>query len=284
MEQIHRGKRGEKFNNFIKNFITFNNNEKSILIKTNLYQDIIEYLLTENSLKYYDRALTTKYVNENNNYELFELLGDSSIDKFLNQYARKKFPQLEHSQGVDILSKIKNKYRAKTFLANLSNIFGFQPYITYTEDKWNIFKTTILEDCFESMIGVTEFLIEKYFQNKYTGIGYIFIYRLLEEIFSKYQNITIQYEELVDAKIRIAELKDFLKKNNQTQLFENYIQNKETKKFTYKYIFGTEVVGQYEAMSKKQAKEFAAKKALITLKDKYGIEKTIPDRYLTIFE
>jgi dsRNA-specific ribonuclease len=84
---------------------------------------------------------------------------------------------------------------------------GFWPYISASEDDRLRKKKDKLEDCVESFIGCTEYLLDNAFR---PGVGYAIVYDILSNIFDEIQ-MSLRYEDLYDAKTRLKELFDLYK-------------------------------------------------------------------------
>jgi len=73
---IYNGSRGNDFKELIFN----------LLKKAKLKTHYINILLDENSLEYYNKAFTSDTADIENNYEVFEQLGDITANKFIVWY------------------------------------------------------------------------------------------------------------------------------------------------------------------------------------------------------
>lgn len=187
----------DRFTIFIKNLIS----------NTRLDSKYIDILTDNDSMKYYKKAFTHSSYNNMDNYEVYEQLGDITVNKFLVWYFHNKFPMLNNSFGVKIIARLRIKYGSKQFLSELANSYNFWDHILITETISNGKKMSVLEDVFESFIGVTEYIINR---RLYNGLGYICCYNILQSYFDKIP-IDISYENLFDAKTRLKELFDWYK-------------------------------------------------------------------------
>ena len=66
-------------------------------------------------------------------------------------------------------------------------------------------KKDLLEDVLEAFIGCTEYLLDEAFR---PGVGYGIVYDILESIFNELP-MSLEYEDLYDAKTRLKETTDF---------------------------------------------------------------------------
>ncbi len=173
-----------------------------------------KYLTTLVSLNTYNTAFTSRGADDKNNYEMFEQLGDVSVNKFIVNYMYKRFPQLRNPNGVDVVAKLKIKYASKNQLQMLSESLDMWRFITATYDERTNKKKPLLEDTFESFFGATEWLIDSFIEDialkqgnntTYVGVGYNIINGILTTLFDKI-NISLKYENLVDAKTRFNEV------------------------------------------------------------------------------
>lgn len=201
---VYLGLRGEEFKNFLTKLLTMGK----------IKPKYINSLLNRKALSLYNNAFTASCIDPINNYEQFELLGDSTANKFLVWYAYRKYPQLHCTNGVPIIARLKINYCSKEVFAPLAEELGFWPYISAIIDSEdNIIcrtrnKKDLLEDTFEAFIGCTEFLLDK----KYgVGVGYSIVYTILSNIYDKHVQISLKYEDLYDAKTRMKELFDAYK-------------------------------------------------------------------------
>jgi dsRNA-specific ribonuclease len=167
-----------------------------------------EILLDAASLELYTKAFTHVSYDAYNHYEVYEQLGDITVNKFLVWYFHHRLAHhgaLFHSTlGVKIVARLRIKYGSKQQLSDLAERLGFWPYIRITESVSQGKRLSILEDVFEAFIGVTEFLIDSRLM---VGLGYIVCYRILQSLFDP-MTIDISYEQLFDAKTRLKELFD----------------------------------------------------------------------------
>lgn len=93
---------------------------KSILVQflneTNVKDDYI-HLLTDN-IDQYQVAFTAPSYNPITNYEMYEMLGDSTANEAMVWYFYNLFPQLHCPQGVKIIARLKiNNSNTESFSA-----------------------------------------------------------------------------------------------------------------------------------------------------------------------
>lgn len=244
------------------------------ILKFGIQDDMIDKIL-DSSLEYFIAAFTTPEYNKEKNYEFFEQLGDLSINKFIVNYMSRKFPQLRSSKGVGVLASLRILYGSKDILSIMSEKYQFDKYLNITQDEL-LDKSKyrdILEDIFEAFFGALEFSIDKIY---YHGLGYICVYTILSRMFDDIE-IKIDYENLVDAKTRLNELKD------EHKLKINYTEKRlpDGQFFSQVYV-NEKLAGEGISNTKKFSQINAAEKALEWIKINLNIVKEIPDRYKNI--
>ena len=243
---IYLGLRGEVF----KDLIT------SLLEKGNLKPKYINRLTDEKSMESYGIAFTAVTANSENNYERFEQIGDLAANQFIVSYSYRRFPQLDCTQGVKVVARLRINYGAKEFFAIVADNLGFWPFISAAEDgekpntyyrKYN--KRDLLEDVFEAFIGCTEYLLDKAYR---PGVGYGIVYDILSNIFDEIP-MSLAYEDLMDPKTRLKETFDKYKELGEWAMLETVGPiNSERYKPIISSIY-------YRIPSKKDKQEYNAK-------------------------
>jgi dsRNA-specific ribonuclease len=197
---IFFGIRGNEFKEFIKGLLSLGKIKKSY----------IDILTEDESIKEYEKAFTSEQVDEKNNYQFYEQIGDVAANKFMVYYMYRRFPQLKCPEGVKVAARVKINYCSKESFSRIAEEYDFWKYITAPCLLRENNRKDLLEDVFEAFIGVTEYLIDekvKYKENDIYGVGYASVYRILKVIFDKIE-INIKHEELYDAKTRLKEVFD----------------------------------------------------------------------------
>ena len=200
--ELYEGLRGEDFKELII----------SLLKKGKLKDKYIEILTSEKSMEKYGFAFTAESrVHPQQNYECYEQVGDAAAGHFMASYFFRRFPQLECSSGNKVVARLRINYGAKKSFSNIATELGFWKFITCPNDgnipkrKYrSIHMKDLLEDVFEAFLGCTEQLLDEAFRH---GVGYAIIYDILSNIFDKIP-ISLEYEDLVDAKSRLKETFD----------------------------------------------------------------------------
>lgn len=259
----------DNFKNFIRNLIC----------KTRLDSTYIERILSPENLKLFKEAFTHFSTNHRTNYEVYEQLGDITLNKFLVWYFHSRFPVLHSTLGVKIVARLRINYGSKQFLASLSEKLGFWEHsVVNAQDTIpQAKKMSILEDVFEAFVGVTEFIIDK---EIYVGLGYISCYKMLANIFDKIP-IDLMYENLFDAKTRLKEIFDINKDTLGHQKFE-YDRSSGAvsiyRVFQDREIF---IAKQTSPINKSDAEQRASEEALRILKSQ-GFDKQMPIEYTNL--
>ena len=238
----------------------------------------IEILTSEDSLSHYSQAFTSDTVDPENNYEVFEQLGDISANKFLVWYMHRRFPKLMCPQGVKVVARLRINYGAKQSFASIADGLGFWDFITASEEERSRCKKPLLEDTFEAFIGVTEYLIDT---KVFECAGYALVYQILKSIFDKIE-ISLKYEDLYDAKTRLKELFDCYGVETLGTLSYESLKNMDDKITTckvYHTIKGQKIyLGEGTASLKIDSEQKAAARAIDVLKRR-GVSKTVPEIY-----
>jgi len=193
-ETVYQGSRGLDFKEMIV----------GLLRKGKLKSKYIDLLTNDQNMREYDKAFTAASANQDSNYEIYEQIGDLTANKFIVWYTYKRFPQLNCPLGVKVVARIRINYGARQSFAQIGENLGFWPFISASDDDRGRKKKDLLEDCVESFIGVTEYIIDSAFR---PGVGYGIVYDILSSIFDDIE-ISIKYEDLYDPKTRLKELFD----------------------------------------------------------------------------
>jgi dsRNA-specific ribonuclease len=252
---------------------------RSLLVRGKLVPKYIDLLMTEKSMEEYSKAFTAESADPENNSEVYEQLGDVTANKFIVWYMYKRFPQLMCTEGVKVVARLRINYGAKQSFYNIANSLGFWKFISASDEDRSRKMKPLLEDSLEAFIGVTEFLLDTNFRQ---GVGNAIVYDILANIFDE-MPISLEYEDLYDAKTRLKELFDY------RVIGEGKIEYRETKmdmitKSVVYRVIGEGKQTQYiplgegTASLKADAQQNAAKNALVFLKSR-GYSKPVPEVY-----
>jgi len=285
---IYSGPRNASFKNMITN----------ILKQSKLKQKYISELTDEKSLQIYDQAFTAASANPIKNYEIYEQIGDLTVNKFIVWYAYKRFPQLECPLGVKVVARLRINYGSRQSFSEIAEKLNFWPFISADEEERNRKKKDLLEDALEAFIGCTEQILDKKYR---PGVGYGIVYDILSSIFNKIP-MSLAYNDLYDAKTRLKELFDLHKDNLGTWTYidtreellaeskiyqvppgsSNQPLKQQTGPTKQDFILKPQpqwiLLGSGKAAKKADAQQRAAEEGLKTLNSK-GWNKEIPQEY-----
>ena len=157
----------------------------------------------------FQAAFTTSSVDPDENYEVFEQIGDAIVGKFLIQYAYMRFPSLRNTKGPGVVTRIKMKYASKKFLSHLAEKMQLDLFIRASSQEIKFRKQALLDDIFESFFGCLEhFLSERCMLG--LGKGHEIVFNILKFLFDQ-EELSLKYEELNDPKTRLKQLFDQFK-------------------------------------------------------------------------
>lgn len=217
-----------------------------ILSLAGIGQKNISVLTSNENLEQFRIAFTHKTVatNGENNYELYEFVGDSLVNTALVGYIRSEKPEIT---DVETLTRIKHLIQSRTFLSRLAFQNGFfdksvigeefaNSILEQREQKMRKFQKEqkvateetkkkivamgeeflfnnkiflkLMTDLYEAVCGVISFLVEK--EKKIQGIGYVPVYNLTSTLLKR-SNIELSYENVVDPITRLKETYDRIK-------------------------------------------------------------------------
>jgi dsRNA-specific ribonuclease len=164
-------------------------------------------LIDDESMKIYNSVFTSATADPDNNYEVFEQLGDVIAGTFIIWYMYRRFPQLQCAEAVKIVARLKINYGARQSFFDIADKLGFWKFISSSEDQRNRCRKDLLEDVLEGFIGATAYILDYRFR---TGVGYAITYDILSSIFDE-MTISLKYEDLYDSITRLKETFDFFK-------------------------------------------------------------------------
>jgi dsRNA-specific ribonuclease len=198
--------------------------------RSELKQKYIDMITDEDGMKVFSQVFTHPTMNEHENYEFYEIIGDSTVNKSIVWYLMRRFPKLRTPQGVPIIARLKICLVSKKTLSILCEKLNVWNFVSSDMDTRQTKMKKTLEDVFEAFLGSVEFLIDSKIKE---GAGYSFCYNIIKSLFDEI-DISLKYNDLYDSKTRLKELFDFYK-NKKIHNFKY-----ETKKIDM--FFVTEVV------------------------------------------
>lgn len=271
---MFHGDRSENFTNMLR----------SLLRRADIIEPIVDLCLSTENLRKFSSAFTSANYDKTHNYEYYEQIGDSTVNKFIVGYMYSRFPQLRTSDGVNIVARLKIKYGSKGQLNQIAEKLGFWPYISTDDDERVKRKKNLLEDVFEAFFGCFEEVLNetiREMKQQYYQVGYDICYTLLSKIFDELY-ISIEYEALVDSKTRLKELFDEQRQRLQQLKYKDDFCF-ETNMFVSQAFNNKKLLGTGMSHKKKEARERAADKALIALAEQ-GFVKDVPQQYRNLLK
>lgn len=260
LKGIYLGDRGENFKSVIL----------TLLKKGKISQKYIDILTSDASMKIYDSAFTSELVDEVNNYQVYEQLGDLSGNKFIVYYIYDRFPHLKCAEGVKVVARLRINYGSKNSFCSIAEKYGFWEYISATNETRQRRKKPLLEDVFEAFLGATELILDSHTS---VGVGYACVHRILQAIFDDI-DISLKYEDLYDGKTRLKELFDMSGDKLGTLFYDDVKEDSLTKSKVYRNKDGTKIfLGEGVASLKPDAQQIASVVALNTLKSQGHFKK-----------
>jgi dsRNA-specific ribonuclease len=101
----------------------------NVISKGNMKDKYKQWLLSSESLLIFNDVFTSNTANVLKNYEVYEQLGDITVNKFIVWYMYKRFPQLNCAQGVKIVARLRINYCSKQSFAQIAESLGFWAFI-----------------------------------------------------------------------------------------------------------------------------------------------------------
>jgi dsRNA-specific ribonuclease len=259
--EIYRGIRGTKFTTFLT----------QVLSLSNLNPQYYNILLDKEGLQLYERVFTHQTADSVNNYEYLEFLGDTTLNKSIAWYLSRRFPQLNCSEGVKILTRLKINLISKKSFAEFAKQLYFWDFVSADMEIRTLKMDKTLEDVFEAFFGATELLIDERIQR---GAGYSICYSIIENLMNT-RTISLKYEELFDSKTRLKEIFDHF--GDRLGKIE-YDTEKIDRIHYVKILVQGKVLGQGSAPLKADAQQRASTQVIERLK-KMGFSKPLSDSY-----
>lgn len=233
-------------------------------------------LLLDKGLDTYIQAFTHSSVNEAENYEFLEMLGDVTANKVIVWYFSRRFPQLNCPKGVKIVARLRINFVSKEKFSYFAKILGFLPFISSSYEERDDELKSLLEDVFEAFIGATEKLIDEYIKK---GTGYDICYNIISYLLDK-EDISLKYEDLYDAKTRLKEFVDFNKDKIGVLRYKYFYTGNTVTRVEIYTELNKELTFLSSAIAASQsiAEQTAAASGLKVL-EKQGYTKRIPEEY-----
>ncbi len=264
-EEIYYGSRGEDFKSVIVDFLK----------KGRLKKEYIDILTDAEGMQTWAAVLTSKSADPQNNYELYEILGDGVVNQALVFFLVRRFPEFNTSEAVPIVSRLKiNMVSRESFQQLNWDHLKFWPFISASHEVRTTKKKQLLEDTFEAAFGALVMMVDS---RIHQGAGFSIAYNIMHWLLSRMQ-ISLAYEDLVDAKTRLKETLDAFKTTGPVHNGRRlpplddvqYVnsRNPADKVHYVTIVRGNDVIGQGSAHVLKDAEQQAATQALSVLKER----------------
>ena len=155
----------------------------SIIGKIVFNQDHISKLLDQTAMtKYWGKCFTHKSADVSYNNDTLEFYGDKCSNYVFASYLRDRFEDKIDQKECTLAQ---NRYMTKLFQAGLAEEMGLVQYLRYDPGDPKV-SVSAKEDVFEAFFGCLNNLAEDRIQK---GIGYIYCYNLMADIFNPIQII-----------------------------------------------------------------------------------------------
>ena len=185
--------------------------------------ETVNQLLDEDGIKHLKVAFTHEsflYSYKNNelinseerDYELYETMGDVTLNKCVVWYLVRRFPQLKkNTNGNQVITELKKNLVSKKIFSeqfrrlNLNNFIRYKEW-SYTEKsstKKIMMDMSMMEDVFEAMMGAIEDLIDGRIM---VNTGYSVVYNIVSSILDEIKDISLDLEDIIDSKTKIQEI------------------------------------------------------------------------------
>ena len=263
---MYQGVRGREFRDLLVN----------ILSRSRLRRSYVDQVLTEENIDlYYVPVFTHRTADPVRNYEWYEFLGDSTVNKCVVWHVFHRFPKLHTTEGVKVLSRLKINLVSKSSFSLLAEKLGLWRFISADEETRSTKMKHVLEDVFEAFFGVTEMLLDRIVS---VGAGYGICYKIMSSLLDEVP-ISLKYEDLYDSVTRLKETFDFYKTLG-TVTYEN--KKDENKAHVCRVLARNGAcLGYGKAYKLDDAKRIAAEHALTSLKT-MGYARPVPEYYSTL--
>jgi len=181
---------------------------RSVLERADLGEKYMDMFTDKTSMIEFTKAFTHKSIDPIDNYEFYEILGDSTTNKVVVWYFIRRYPEIfDEAKGkggnmgpVAIMARLKMNGISKKTYSGFSDAMGFWNYIRRSDEEYKN-KTKIMEDVFESFCGCLELLIDTRV-TEHSGYG--IVYKIMKTLMDPI-NVSLEREGLYDSKSRLNE-------------------------------------------------------------------------------
>jgi dsRNA-specific ribonuclease len=246
------------------------------------------------------KAFTHASSDPINNYEMYEFLGDTTVNSVIAYYLQQRFPKIV---SVKWLTKLKHNLSSGKMLAKIAKQHGLDRYVKYGQEfeekinknpdlNTNTDYLAMLEDVLEAFFGCLVTIVEK--SGKVFGVGQQIAYTIISSFLNELE-ISIKYEDVFDAVSRLKELYESKHRGSKWPHSETYeITKLADGKYQVK-VFGWPLgdkkydkehpeenrveLANVKSLNKDEAKQKASNLALRKLDTVYHITEAIPNPY-----
>jgi dsRNA-specific ribonuclease len=192
------------------------------LLKTRggMNDESIEKILDDDGLNHLKIAFThSSFISEFENLELYEILGDVTVNKCIIWYIYRHIIDLkDNPKAVMLVDQLKKKYASKKTLSFFSKKLNFQRFIRWKElpyienksekhIKYIVLDDSVYEDVFEAFCAALENIIDL---KLCISVGYSVVYNIIASLMNEIQ-IETDISQLVDFKTQLKEINDIRK-------------------------------------------------------------------------
>ena len=202
----------------------FKTNIVELLVKRgSLKKQTAEALLDDEGIDFLKVAFTHPSLlllpnnKETMSYELYETLGDVTLNKCVVWYVYRRFPALKYDpDGPELITELKKEEISKKHFSKHLDTLGLTKFIRYAEiaymfkeiEKKVLIDNSMKEDVFEAFMGALEELIDGRIM---PGTGYPIIYNIVCSIFDNIK-IELDISKIIDPITKLNEIFNLRKK------------------------------------------------------------------------
>ena len=203
--------RNQKFENFIYNILRFR-----CLLKEKTVNKF--FIKNKESMQLLNQAFIHKSFDAVTNYELLEFRGDVIVNACVVEFITDNYPLIV---SIKWNTRLKHTLVSGKVLARMAVRNGFEEFLQVSDelrerfntfpDKWDCEDyQAAYEDTVEALCGAISQILNKHTTK---GVGYVACYNLISS-FLKEEHISLEYEDVFDAKSRLKEVFDAKKWND----------------------------------------------------------------------
>jgi len=168
-----------------------------------LKDEQIRALTSVECMDHFYTAFTHKSHDPVNNYELFETLGDQSLNKSVVWYFYRTYQNVTPEK----ITLLKNRYASTAVMAQFARSEGFAHHVLSKETNGNgTCRDKTLEDVLEAFLGCLEMLVDKHIR---LCLGYYAVYNVVKHYLDTFAH-DAEKDELLDP---VSKLKIWIDKN-----------------------------------------------------------------------